>query len=176
MGRIILPAELPQVVSLERGKGNKVGVGTGHFDLGHLGHAKFLEECRRNDAILIAIVGSDWQVSRIKGKGRPYFPAFVRAATVAEFGPDYVAIDRHRNLYQALTHEAIIEMIKPDYWVTPANGNAADLRKIIAARLGIELILSSREPPDVFPNGVSSSDLIAQIDNEIATVFHPPFK
>ena len=66
-----------------RRTGEKVVFANGCFDLLHAGHARFLEEARRQGDRLVVAVNEDESVRRLKGPDRPILPAWQRAELVA---------------------------------------------------------------------------------------------
>lgn len=65
-----------------RGKGQKVGLTSGSFDLVHFHHVLYLTRCRRSCDVLIVGVDSDELVRERKDEGRPITYDARRAVTV----------------------------------------------------------------------------------------------
>jgi len=71
-------------------------LGTGCFDILHLGHLHFLQEARQQGDILVVGVNSDDSIKKMKGTCRPVVGETERAALLAAFRcVDYVFIYDH---------------------------------------------------------------------------------
>src|SRR5258706_6536345 len=69
---------LAKLVSHLRGLGLKIVLVQGTYDMVHIGHARYLEEARRQGDVLIVGVDSDEKVRARKGPTRPVVPASER--------------------------------------------------------------------------------------------------
>src|SRR3984893_12044597 len=93
MGKIVSQNELVQIVAGEKGKGGRVVLTNGCFDLLHPGHVRCLAEARSLGDILIVAVNSDRSVRGNKGPERPLVPQQDRAEVLAALtSVDYVTI------------------------------------------------------------------------------------
>jgi len=70
-------------VNAEKEKGKSVVLANGCFDLLHAGHVRYLEGARSLGDLLVVAINSDFQVTRLKGQGRPILPERDRAEIVA---------------------------------------------------------------------------------------------
>ncbi len=74
-------------------RGKKLVTVNGAFDLLHAGHLDFLEEAKQQGEVLFVGINSDASVREGKGRGRPVFPEWQRAALLAALScVDYVVI------------------------------------------------------------------------------------
>jgi len=91
---IIMSREiLKKTVTSIKKKKKKIITTNGVFDILHIGHIRYLNECRKYGHVLIVGVNSDDSVKRIKGKDRPIINQFARAEMIASLKPvDYVYI------------------------------------------------------------------------------------
>ena len=81
--KIIAWDKLPEWRAAVRGRGKKLVVTNGCFDLLHLGHVTYLENARNlGDALLVGLNG-DGSVRQLKGDGRPINVEDDRAAVLA---------------------------------------------------------------------------------------------
>jgi rfaE bifunctional protein nucleotidyltransferase chain/domain len=81
--KIIAWDKLPEWRAAVRGRGEKLVVTNGCFDLLHLGHVTYLESARNlGDALLVGLNG-DESVRQLKGDGRPINVEDDRAAVLA---------------------------------------------------------------------------------------------
>jgi len=81
----------------------------GCFDLLHIGHVKSLQAARLLGDILVVGINSDNSVRKLKGPGRPLFPAKERGEMLAALTcVDYVVI------FNELTPEKVLNRLKPD--------------------------------------------------------------
>jgi D-beta-D-heptose 7-phosphate kinase/D-beta-D-heptose 1-phosphate adenosyltransferase len=110
MSKIIELDSLRNILD-ERGD-KKVVFTNGCFDILHVGHVRFLKECKKEGDILIVGLNSDRSVSNIKGICRPIVSAEDRAEILEaiEF-IDYIII------FDENTPQTLIYAIKPDVLV-----------------------------------------------------------
>ena len=101
--KIIPWAKLPAWRGGVRGKGLRLVVTNGCFDILHLGHITYLEAARQQGDILLVGINSDSSVRELKGPGRPVNSETDRAAVVAALGcVDAVCIFNERSAQQFL--------------------------------------------------------------------------
>lgn len=83
-GRGVLSAtEAQSAVAEARGRGERVVMTNGCFDLIHAGHVGYLEDAKALGDHLIVAVNDDASVRRLKGAGRPLTPLADRMAVLA---------------------------------------------------------------------------------------------
>jgi rfaE bifunctional protein nucleotidyltransferase chain/domain len=75
--------QLGEIVDAMRGRGHKIVLTSGSFDILHEGHSMYLEAARRLGDFLIVGVDSDEKVRRRKGPARPVVPEHERLRMVA---------------------------------------------------------------------------------------------
>ena len=126
--------DLAGVSADARGKGRRVAMAHGVFDLMHLGHVRHLEQARRHGDLLIVTITPDRFVN--KGPGRPVFGEALRAEMLAAMEyVDYVGINDHPSA------EGLIRRIRPHAYVKGSDYSvAADdvTGKIDAERAAVE--------------------------------------
>lgn len=112
-GRSAQSAErLAQAVREAHGRGERVVMTNGCFDLLHAGHVAYLEEAKRLGDRLIVAVNSDASVRRLKGPERPITPLKDRLAVLAGLAAvDWVVP------FEDDTPAALIEQVSPDVLV-----------------------------------------------------------
>lgn len=66
-----------------RARGKVVVLANGVFDLLHVGHVRYLQDCRRQADALFVAVNSDASARALKGPGRPLVPEAERAELLA---------------------------------------------------------------------------------------------
>ena len=94
----------------------KVVFTNGCFDILHVGHIRFLDECKKEGDILIVGLNSDKSVRVIKGICRPIVPFEQRAEILASIGVvDYVVG------FDDSTPYGLIKSIEPDVLVKGAD-------------------------------------------------------
>lgn len=92
-GRIVSAAELSKVREALDGKGEKLVLTNGCFDILHAGHVRYLQQARSLGDALAVGLNSDRSVRELKGEGRPLNPQDDRAEVLAALGcVDYVVI------------------------------------------------------------------------------------
>lgn len=105
---LTLPHLIERVAEV-RGKGEKIILANGCFDLFHVGHVRYLRGAKDLGGFLVVGVNSDRQVATLKGPGRPFMPENERAEIVAAFRfVDAVTV------FDQLTVEELIDAIRPD--------------------------------------------------------------
>jgi rfaE bifunctional protein nucleotidyltransferase chain/domain len=93
VGRVLTPAELAGGLEAERAAGRTVALANGHFDLLHVGHARYLAAAAAQADVLVVAINDDDSVARLKGPGRPIVPAAERAELLAALAVvDYVTV------------------------------------------------------------------------------------
>ena len=92
-----------------RGRGQRVGLANGVFDLLHVGHVRYLEAARALCDCLIVAVNSDRSTRELKGPGRPLVPERERAEVVAGL----TAVDRVV-LFEGRDGSEVIRALRPD--------------------------------------------------------------
>jgi rfaE bifunctional protein nucleotidyltransferase chain/domain len=97
-------------VAVERHKGLKIVLANGCFDLIHAGHVRYLEGAKQLGDVLIVGINSDYEVSRLKGNGRPFMPEDERAEIISALRcVDLVTV------FPEATVTELLLAIKPDF-------------------------------------------------------------
>ena len=100
---------LVNLITIERAKGSRIVLANGCFDVLHAGHVRYLEGARALGDVLVVAINSDFQVGRLKGKGRPILLERERAELVASLeAVDWVTI------FDEPTVTELLLSIKPD--------------------------------------------------------------
>jgi len=112
-GKIRSADELAAELALRKSRGDTVVFTNGCFDLLHVGHIRFLEECRKLGTVVVVGVNSDASVrAQNKDPLRPIVPDDQRAEVLAALQTvDYVVI------FDEPTPEQIIARLNPDVLV-----------------------------------------------------------
>ncbi len=104
--------ELVEFVRESQGRGERVVMTNGCFDLLHSGHVTYLEEAKSLGNRLVVAVNDDASVRRLKGAGRPIMPLEDRMALLAGLAAvDWVVP------FSADTPEQLICRVLPDVLV-----------------------------------------------------------
>ncbi|HTD85421.1 MAG TPA: adenylyltransferase/cytidyltransferase family protein [Candidatus Binatia bacterium] len=110
--KIIPWAKLPGWRQGIRGKGLRLVVTNGCFDILHLGHVTYLEAARQHGDLLLVGINSDSSVRELKGAGRPVNSETDRAGVVAALAcVGAVCIFSERSALHFLT------AAQPEVWV-----------------------------------------------------------
>ena len=144
---------LKKKVDLLRQSGKVVVFTNGCFDLLHVGHARYLQEARKQGDCLVVAVNSDSSVQQIKGRGRPIIPDDQRAEVMAALScVDWVTV------FDEPDPLVLIKLLKPDVLV---KGSDWPEEKIIGAQevkgAGGKVLRIPLEP------GISTSDIFERI-------------
>lgn len=107
----------------------RVVLGTGCFDIMHLGHLYFLEQASHLGDVLVIGVNSDRSVRDIKGPSRPIVSEWGRASLVAALR----CVD-HVFIYDDTVADDEIRVLRPDVYVTGADSQGDYPSELIAAQ------------------------------------------
>jgi D-glycero-beta-D-manno-heptose 1-phosphate adenylyltransferase len=92
-----------------RGRGRRVVLANGCFDLLHVGHVRYLSAARGLGDALVVGLNSDASVRRLKGPGRPVMAADERAELIGALASvDLVVV------FDEDSAEALIARLRPD--------------------------------------------------------------
>jgi D-glycero-beta-D-manno-heptose 1-phosphate adenylyltransferase len=92
-----------------RGRGRRVVLANGCFDLLHVGHVRYLRAARGLGDALVVGLNSDASVRRLKGPGRPVMPADERAELIGALASvDLVVV------FDDDRADALIARLRPD--------------------------------------------------------------
>ncbi len=133
--------------------GHNIVLTAGVFDLFHIGHAIYLDDCVRLGSVLVVGVNSDSLVRKMKGPSRPIIPEQYRAELISYIhGVDLVTIfdDIGELITQVKPHVLVISQ------TTKSSRN--EEKRQLAAKLEIEVVEFADSHPDV-----STSKIIAKI-------------
>ena len=123
-------------------------LGSGVFDLLHVGHLKYLRQLQEHGDIVVVLIKSDERVNTHKGSDRPVISEKDRAQLVnAIEGVNYVFVPPHREVTDAkrdLMYEEVLGALKPDIFYSTNNTwkkleGVSDAKVIIAERHDDEL-------------------------------------
>ena len=127
--KILTPEELGRRLGEHRGRGQRIVLANGCFELLHVGHVRYLEAARREGDVLVVGVNSDASARELKGAGRSVQPAQDRAALVAALASvDYVVV------FDSATVTPLIEALRPDVHAKDTDHTVDRLDSISSAR------------------------------------------
>ena len=134
-------------------RNEKIVFCSGTFDLTHVGHVLFFEDCKKYGDYLVVAVGEDATIRKVRGKSRPILNEHIRLKTVDSYKPvDYVLLngmideDPNSEIWE------IIYRLRPDTCVI--NKDAFDIpgRRKICVEYGVELVILDRNCPEEYDN------------------------
>lgn len=152
----------------EKYKDKKIVFASGAFDLTHVGHILFFEDCKKYGDVLVVAIGEDAITRKYKGDTRPILNEYIRLKTVDSLKPvDYSLIVREPQLSQSYplsisAFPRLFDRLKPDKWVVNKDALDIPLRQELANKYNIELIILERYCPVEF-EGISTTKLIEKI-------------
>lgn len=119
----LVPSESIQGVAAGwRSQGKRVVFTNGCFDLLHPGHLALLEDASTLGDLLVVAINDDDSVRRLKGEGRPIYPAAERAELLLALRwVDAVTV------FTEDTPQEVIEKIRPDALVKGAEYGAGEI-------------------------------------------------
>jgi len=148
---------LKKIVAQLKRKGKKIVFTNGCFDILHYGHAKYLEDCKKNGDILIVGINNDASVRRIKGDKRPVVNEKDRISLIAALeSVDYAL------LFGEDTPIKVIKSLEPDVLI-----KGADWKKGCIVGEDLVLGLGGKVKRIRLIKGRSTTKLI----NKIAKIF-----
>ncbi|MCB1196653.1 D-glycero-beta-D-manno-heptose 1-phosphate adenylyltransferase [bacterium] len=110
------------LVTAHKAKNKKVVFTNGCFDLLHIGHVIYLQECKKHGDILIIGLNTDDSMRAIKGQSRPLVPLEDRAGILAALEcVDYVIP------FSQSTPKELIDTLKPDVLIKGGDYKLGDI-------------------------------------------------
>jgi rfaE bifunctional protein nucleotidyltransferase chain/domain len=153
MGGVETLAVAAERVREARGRGKRIVLANGHFDLIHVGHVRYLQGARACGDFLVVGVNGDESTRRLKGAGRPILPAKDRAGLVAALeGVDVVVV------FEGVDVSELLERFRPDVHCKGTDYNAETVpeREVTNALGGETRIVGD-------PKDHSTRDLLGEI-------------
>ncbi len=154
--------ELPNV--RKENPTRKIVLCTGAFDVTHVGHIIFFENCKKFGDILIAIVGSDSLCKINKGDTRPILREEVRLKTVDSLKLiDYTLLDnitKEKKGHTAL--EEAFKILQPDIYCVNDDGFDLPGRLELAKKYGVTMKILQRLENTGFED-ISTTAIIEKI-------------
>lgn len=114
--------DLAEVMENHRREGRRIVFTNGCFDLLHPGHLGLLRQSAELGDVLIVAINDDDSVRRLKGSGRPVYPAEERAEILLALR----WVD-HVTVFPEDTPLAAIERVRPDVLVKGAEYRKRDI-------------------------------------------------
>lgn len=154
--------DLPKI--RENYKNKKIVFCSGTFDLTHVGHILFFEDCKKLGDTLVVGVGGDSITRKRKGSKLPILNEKIRIKTVNSFKQvDYTLIDYLSNETNKLIFlDVVFEKLHPDVYVINKDAFDIEYRKNLCEKFGVELKILKRECPKEFDE-ISTSKIIEKI-------------
>ncbi len=161
---IVIVDELPRIRKENRGK--KIVFCSGGFDVTHVGHILFFEDCKKLGDILVVAVARDASLRKRKGSQRPILNEHIRTKTIDSLKPvDYVFMNPQGSVEDLLyTIRLAFEKLSPDMYVINEDAFDIPAREQLAAEYHVKLIVLPRSCPPEFEN-ISTSKIIEKIQN-----------
>ena len=154
--------DLPEL--REKFRHKKIVFCSGSFDLTHVGHLLFFEDCKKHGNLLFVSIGSDALIKQSKGNSRPILNEYVRMKMVDSLKPvDYCFLDNvldERNNYHGL--KLAFEKLRPDVYVINSDVSNLNYREDLCKEYGIKLVILERTCPKKFDN-ISTTQIIKKI-------------
>ncbi|WP_439437484.1 bifunctional D-glycero-beta-D-manno-heptose-7-phosphate kinase/D-glycero-beta-D-manno-heptose 1-phosphate adenylyltransferase HldE [Salinivibrio costicola] len=146
-------SQLIDAVKVAQGRGEKVVMTNGCFDILHAGHVAYLNEAAKLGDRLIVAVNTDASVQGLKGPGRPVNPTDRRMAVLAGLGAvDWVVP------FGEETPARLISAVLPDLLVKGGDYQVSEIA-------GAEAVLANGGEVKVlnFEEGCSTTEIIESI-------------
>lgn len=145
-------------------KDEKIVFCSGSFDLTHVGHILFLEDCKKQGDILVVGVGSDKMLMHHKGNNRPILNESIRLKTIDSLkSVDYCFIDSFSSSEKPLfLLDKVFEILKPEFYVINEDAFNISYREEVCKKFNVKMIILKRTCPEEFEN-ISTSKIIEKI-------------
>lgn len=115
-------SELPALLQELKGKGKKIVLTNGCFDLLHAGHIMLFSASKKEGDILIVAIDDDESVKKLKGNGRPVIKAKERVRILSALDSvDYVVVFSAKELAR------LIETVRPDVLTKGSNYSSEEV-------------------------------------------------
>lgn len=134
--------EARQVAAEARGRGERIVMTNGCFDILHAGHVAYLEEAKQRGDRLLVAVNDDASVARLKGSGRPINPLADRMAVLAGLASVDWVVPFGEDTPEALVNEVLPDVLVKGGDYRPENIAGA---RVVLANGGTVEVLSFRE-------------------------------
>ena len=149
-------------------KDKKIVLCGGIFDITHVGHILFLEDCKKYGDILVVCLGNDKFVKGYKGINRPILNEQIRLKTVDSLKPtDYVFLDKINEWNGENTLKDILvpifRILKPDFYIVNEDAVGINERKNLAKHYNIKMVVLPRYCPKEFDK-ISTTKIIKLIN------------
>ncbi len=142
---------------------------TGVFDLTHVGHILFFEDCKKHGDILVVLVGRDSFVKSYKGESRPILNENIRLKIIDSIKPvDYVVLDKTEKFEknnETKGVESILPLLKPDIYTINSDVPNIEKRKNAVEKYGVKFIVLERNSPKEFED-ISTTKIIDKIKKD----------
>jgi D-beta-D-heptose 7-phosphate kinase/D-beta-D-heptose 1-phosphate adenosyltransferase len=135
-------SEARQVAAEARGRGERIVMTNGCFDILHAGHVAYLEEAKQRGDRLLVAVNDDTSVARLKGSGRPINPLADRMAVLAGLASVDWVVPFDEDTPEALVNEVLPDVLVKGGDYRPENISGA---RAVLANGGTVEVLSFRE-------------------------------
>jgi D-beta-D-heptose 7-phosphate kinase/D-beta-D-heptose 1-phosphate adenosyltransferase len=122
MKSVLARKGLPAVMGKHRRAGRRIVFTNGCFDLLHPGHLGLLRRAAAEGDVLVVGINDDASVRRLKGAGRPIYPAAERAEILLA-----VRWVDHVTIFPEDTPLETIEAVRPDVLVKGAEYRKKDI-------------------------------------------------
>jgi rfaE bifunctional protein nucleotidyltransferase chain/domain len=147
------PRELAPLLERARGRGARIALTNGCFDVLHVGHLRLLREARSLADLLVVALNDDASARANKGAGRPLVPLAERMELLAALeGVDYVTS------FGEPTAAALLERLRPEIHVKGTDWTPETVpEREVVLRYGGRVVIAGD------PKTHSSSDLIRRL-------------
>ena len=136
----------------------------GVFDLCHVGHVVFFENCKKLGDILVVMLGEDKVIKTLKGSTRPIIPLSARVKMVDSLKPvDYCFVDYISTVDDSMGFlEPVFKNLKPDIYVVGEDTLDIPRRKRVSGEYRARLEIQKRTLSSKF-EPVTTSGIINKI-------------
>lgn len=150
----------------EKYKNLKIVYCSGTFDMTHVGHILFFEDCKKYGDLLFVNVGRDDTIKKLKGEKRPILNQYVRIKTIDSLKPvDFCFVnseDSDEEKHDILRF--VMENLKPNVYVVNEDAFDIKYRIKIVEEFDTKMEILPRYCPKEFEN-ISTSNIIEKIKN-----------
>jgi rfaE bifunctional protein nucleotidyltransferase chain/domain len=156
---------IDELVEIKKTSDKTIGFVTGCFDMLHVGHVFYLEQCKNECDILIVGVGSDETVRTLKGASRPIIPEDNRMFLVDSLKTVDYTILNHEITEASIDFDKILKILEPDILFVIEDDLQIPLKRTYANQYNCALKILERTLPRKLKK-MSTTETLQRIEDE----------
>jgi rfaE bifunctional protein nucleotidyltransferase chain/domain len=139
MNKVVTVEQAIRIAGDLHGKGKRIVLVGGCFDILHIGHVSFLEKAKKEGDVLFVLLEADESIKKIKGETRPINSQEDRARILAAIGVVDEIVLLSSNL-ENRDYDKLIMQLKPAIIATTQGDQKRHLKERQAGLVAAEII------------------------------------